>query len=182
MKVTFTRMIMTVAIGALAMIGIAQPAQAATTKPAQDQHCVVVVEPVKKGEHDSRIVSVSCATTEAGARTASQQATVQALAPQYNIIKFWQYYTFTGSTLTMTSSQPCYGGWFFAFPNTRPSDFGKGSWGASAWKTYNGCDHTKIFYGKNYGAPWWQYYNGTTMSANLHGLNDHVWSAETTTD
>jgi hypothetical protein len=160
-------------------------ANAAPKAPAPTyKDCVVVVEPIQKGETYSRVVSRSCTTrSSAAAPTESTASTEGGVTPQvnrYNIIRFYQYSGFTGSTLTMTSFVTCFDAGGFAFRNTRPSDNGAGSWGASSWKTYNGCAHTTLHYGYDYVGPSHTYDRGTTSYPYIaYGLNDHVWSAET---
>lgn len=164
-------------VGVLAIVGVAQPAQAAPPKATPAQHCVVVVDPVKKGETYSRVVSRTCATTEAAAKQA-----LGSLAPSYTIIKFRQHPYWGGDTLTFYGSFPCYDGYLYTFYNTRPSANGAGNWGISSWTTHNGCNHTKIFYDYNLSGVGREYTNDTSEATVPGALNDHVWSAWTTED
>jgi hypothetical protein len=177
-----------VVTSAALLVGSGSAANAAPKTPAPTyRDCVVVVAPVEKGETYSRVVSRSCTTrSSADAPTESAVSTQDGASPQiilYNIIRFYQYSWWSGSTLTMRTYQPCYTVGAWAFRNTRPSDNGAGSWGASSWKAYNGCNHTTLYYGYDFGYPSHTYAKGTYGTQYIsYGLNDHVWSASTTED
>lgn len=132
--------------------------------------CVVVGEPVREGETASRIISRAC--TKRG--EASTQ--VAPRAPSYAIIVLFQHANYRGSTLTMRGVMPC---GTYLFHNTRPSDNGAGSWGASSWQTFNGCDRTILYYGYEFRSPSAVYAAITRMPTIPSNLNDHVWSVMT---
>lgn len=163
-------------VGVLATIGVAPPAQAnPPAKASPDQHCIVVVEPVKKGETKSRVISEVCAATQAAATTQATRA-APSRAPVTTIIRFYEHEFFLGRTKTISAyGGGCAGGRFYAFADVRPS-----GWGTNSWKSYGACNHVTLYENINWGGDSAEYQATKSWPYVPGSLSNHVWSAEVT--
>jgi hypothetical protein len=148
------------AIGVLAMsltsvAALASPAAAAPSNPASAAHCAAVLDKVRPGESESRILRRACASTPEGARVALSAAT-PGFAPlaatalmtwfehaEYSVAGGGSSYTFYGNYGTCD-------GLGYSIPNITKAAGRFWHDRISSFKAYGDCNLVTLYRGNDY--------------------------------